>query len=151
MLPHPDYQFSNLHHPPIFMLNAFFAATLPIYPGLGQALNNAGLHTQAATHTRCLMALYPGLPRWAGTKKVKRIWISCFFEARDSEWQWNQLGHMQVCTLLQTDNHTSTPPLCFLQAGCPSWRPTNSIKALKADCKLKNIRLLQQWRPKDAL
>jgi len=31
-------------------------------------------------------------------------------EARDSEWQWHQLGHMQVCTSLQTDNHTSTPP-----------------------------------------
>jgi len=41
-----------------------------------------------------------------------------FTEARDSEWQWRQLGHMQVCTSLQTDNHTSTPPLkCFLQAG----------------------------------
>jgi len=39
---------------------------------------------------------------------------------------------MQVCTSLQTDNHTSTPPLCFLQAGCPSCRPTNSVKALKA-------------------
>jgi len=37
---------------------------------------------------------------------------------------------MQVCTLLQTDNHTGTPPLCFLQAGCPSCRPTNSVKAL---------------------
>jgi len=39
---------------------------------------------------------------------------------------------MQVCTSLQTDNHASTPPLCFLQAGCPSCHPTNSIKALKA-------------------
>ena len=39
---------------------------------------------------------------------------------------------MQVCTLLQTDNHASTPPLSFIQAGCPSYRPTNSIKALKA-------------------
>jgi len=55
-----------------------------------------------------------------------------FTEARDSEWQWNQLGHMQVCTSLQTDNHTSTPPLSFLQTGCPSCRPTNSVKALKA-------------------
>jgi len=55
-----------------------------------------------------------------------------FTEARDSEWQWHQLGHMQVCTSLQTDNHTSTPPLCFLQAGCPSCRPTNSVKVLKA-------------------
>jgi len=32
-----------------------------------------------------------------------------FTEARDSKWQWHQLGHMQVCTLLQTDNHASTP------------------------------------------
>jgi len=39
---------------------------------------------------------------------------------------------MQVCTLLQTDNHANTLPLSFLQAGCPSCRPTNSIKALKA-------------------
>jgi len=39
---------------------------------------------------------------------------------------------MHVCTSLQTDNHASTPPLCFLQAGCPSCRPTNSVKALKA-------------------
>jgi len=52
-----------------------------------------------------------------------------FTEARDSEWQWHQLGHMQVCTLLQTDNHTTTPPLIsFLQV--PSCRPTNSVKAL---------------------
>jgi len=39
---------------------------------------------------------------------------------------------MQVCTSLQTDNHAGTPPLSFLQAGCPSCRPTNSVKALKA-------------------
>jgi len=38
---------------------------------------------------------------------------------------------MQVCTSIQTDNHTSTPPLKFLQAGCPSCHPTNSVKALK--------------------
>jgi len=53
-------------------------------------------------------------------------------EARDIEWQRHQLGHMHVCTSLQTDNHASTSPLSFLQAGCPSCRPTNSIKAPKA-------------------
>jgi len=31
-----------------------------------------------------------------------------FTGARDSERQWYQLGHMQVCTSLQTDNHAST-------------------------------------------
>jgi len=55
-----------------------------------------------------------------------------FTEARDGEWQWHQLGYIQVCTSLQTDNHTSTPPLSFLQAGCPSCHPTNGIRALKA-------------------
>jgi len=54
-----------------------------------------------------------------------------FTEARDSEWQWHQLDHMQVCTSLQTDNHASTTPLSFLQARCPSCHPTNSIKAVK--------------------
>jgi len=49
-----------------------------------------------------------------------------FTGARDSEWQWHQLDHMQGCTSLQTDNHAST------QAGCPFCHPTNSVKALKA-------------------
>jgi len=39
---------------------------------------------------------------------------------------------MQVCTALQTDYYASTPPLSFLQAGCPSCHPSNSVKALKA-------------------
>jgi len=67
-----------------------------------------------------------------------------FTEARDGEWQWHQLGHMQVWTSLQTDNHASTPPLRFLQAGCPSCHPTNSIKALKLHKKLAQIILQEQ-------
>ena len=65
-----------------------------------------------------------------------------FTEATDSEWQWHQLGHMQVCTSLYTDNHASTPPLSFLQAGCPSCCPTNSVKALKA----KNTHGIFSWK-----
>jgi len=56
-----------------------------------------------------------------------------FTEARDSEWQWHQLGHMQVCTSLQTDNPTTQ---VFLQARCLSCRPTNSVKALWPYIKL---------------
>ena len=81
------------------------------------------------THTH-LTALCLGPRGWTGTKKVKTNLD--FTEARDSEWQWHQLGHIQVCTSLQTDNHASTPPLIFLQAGFPSCHPTNSVKALKA-------------------
>jgi len=56
-----------------------------------------------------------------------------FTEATDSEWQRHQLGHMRVCTSLQTDNPTPAPhQSCFIQAGCPSCRPTNRVKALKA-------------------
>jgi len=50
-----------------------------------------------------------------------------FTEARDSEWQWHQCGHMQVCTLLQIDNHTSSPPLCFYGPDAlPAAQPTAS-------------------------
>jgi len=44
-----------------------------------------------------------------------------FTEARDSEWQWHQLGHnnMQVCTSLQTDNHASTTPLSIFTGRMP--------------------------------
>jgi len=34
---------------------------------------------------------------------------------------------MQVCTLLQTNNHTSTPPLCFYRPDAlPAAQPTAS-------------------------
>jgi len=48
-----------------------------------------------------------------------------FTEATDSEWQWHQLGHMQVCTLLQTDNNISTPSLSFYRLDAlPAAQPT---------------------------
>ena len=46
-----------------------------------------------------------------------------FTEARDSEWQWHQLEHMQVCTSLQTDNHASTQPLKFFAGRIPFLPP----------------------------
>jgi len=46
-----------------------------------------------------------------------------FTEARDSEWQWHQLGHMQVCTSLQTGYHASTPPLSFFTGRMPFLPP----------------------------
>jgi len=51
-----------------------------------------------------------------------------FTEARNSEWQWHQLGHMQVFTSLQTDNHASTPPLSFFcrPDALPAAQPTAS-------------------------
>ena len=80
--------------------------------------------------------IHPFNDPFSGTTQVSRYQKGKtdldFTEARYSKWQWHQLGHIQVCTTLQTDNHASTPPLSFLQAGCPSCHPTNSVKALKA-------------------
>ena len=59
-----------------------------------------------------------------------------FTEARDSEWQWHQLGHMQVCISLQTDNHASTPPLnnnthlTSLFPGLSRWAGTRKAKPI---------------------
>jgi len=46
-----------------------------------------------------------------------------FTEARDSEWQWNQLCRMQVWNSLQTDNHASIPPLHFFTGRVPFLPP----------------------------
>ena len=66
-------------------------------------------HTHTQTHTHAHTHTFNG-------PLSRTTWVSWyqkgkndqdFTEARDSEWQWRQLGHMQVCTLLQTDNHSS--------------------------------------------
>ena len=68
---------------------------------------------------------------FSGTTRVSRYQKGKtnldFTEARDSEWQLHQLGHMQVCTSLQTDNHASTPPLSFYRPDAlPAAQPTAS-------------------------
>jgi len=56
-----------------------------------------------------------------------------FTEARDSEWQWHQLGHMQGCTSLQTDNHISTPPLSFFTGRMPFLSPNQQRQSTEGD------------------
>jgi len=68
---------------------------------------------------------------FSGTTRVSRYQKGKinleFTGARDSEWQWHQLGHMQVCTSLQTDNHASIPPLSFYRPDAlPAAQPTAS-------------------------
>jgi len=102
---------------------------------------SASSDTTAAKHLSKLATyihtyIHPFNGPFSGTTQVSRYQKGKtnldFTEARDSEWRWHQLGHMQVCNSLQTDNHASTPPLSFLQVGCPSCHPSNSVKALKA-------------------
>ena len=56
-----------------------------------------------------------------------------FTEARDSEWQWHQLGHMQICTSLQTDNHTSTSLLSFFTGRMPFLPPNQQRQSTEGN------------------
>ena len=59
-------------------------------------------------------------------------------EARDSEWQWHQLGHMQVCTSLQTYNHASAPPLGFF-VPCSRFRATTKTLLVAVHMGMNNL------------
>ena len=92
---------------------------------------HARTHTHTHTHT-CLTALYPGLPGWAGTRKENPIWILLKQETvSGSGIRW------AICKSASRSRQITTPAphhSVFLQDGCPSCCPTNSVKALKA-CK----------------
>jgi len=85
--------------------------------------------THTHTQTR-LTALFPGLPGWAGTRKVKPIWTLLKQETvSGSGIRWAE------CKSAPRSRQITTPApqhSVFLQAGCPSCHPTNSIRALKA-------------------
>ena len=49
-----------------------------------------------------------------------------FTEARDSEWQWHQLGHMQVCTSLQTTMPAPHHLVFYRPDALPAVQPTAS-------------------------
>ena len=78
---------------------------------------------QLYTHTHT----HPFNGPFSGTTRVGRYQKGQtnldFTEARDSEWQWHQLGHIQVCTSLQIDNHASTQPLSFFKGRMPFLPP----------------------------
>ena len=88
------------------------------------------------THTR-LTALCPGLHGWAGTRKVIPVWILLKQETvSGSEIRW------AVCKSAPCSRQITTPAprrSVFLQAGCPSCCPTNSVKALTCSCYSNKI------------
>ena len=63
--------------------------------------------------------------------------------ARDSERQWYQLGHMQVCTSLQTDNHASTSLLKFFTGRMPFLPPNRRCQSTEG--KKSKDHLLAQY------
>ena len=82
---------------------------------------------RATNNTIMLHTRHPFNGPFSGTTQVRRYQKGKtnldFSEARDCEWQWHQLCHMQVCTLPQTNNHTSNLPLCFFTGRTPFLPP----------------------------
>jgi len=58
-----------------------------------------------------------------------------FTEARDSEWQRHQLGHMQVCTSIQTVNNASTPLLSFFADRMPFLPPNQQRQSTEGNLR----------------
>jgi len=72
-----------------------------------------------------------------------------FTEARDSEWQWHQMGRMQVCTSLQTDNHASTSPLSFFTGRMPFLPPNQQRQSTEGKSTEGTILLMpNNWKKK---
>ena len=71
-------------------------------PSLAAAAAAAAAATITTTTTTT--TLHPFNGPLSGTTQVSRYQKGKtspdFIEERDSEWQWHQLGHMQVCTSL---------------------------------------------------
>jgi len=72
-----------------------------------------------------------------------------FTEARDSEWQWHQLGRMKVCTALQRDSHASTLPLKFFTGQMPFLPPNQQRQSTEGIIqKLTQVSLIYCTEPK---
>ena len=88
-------------------------------------------HTNTHTHIH-LMALFPRLPGLAGTRKAKPIWILLKQETVSGggiSWATCKSAPSSRQITMPAPHHS-----IFFQAGCPSCRPTNSVKAPKARC-----------------
>jgi len=93
------------------------------------------------THTHPFNGPFPGLPRWAGTRNVKPIWILLKQETVGGSgisWAICKSAPRSRQITTRTPHHS-----LFLQAGCPSCRPTNRVKALKELVNRK--RSSQEW------
>jgi len=97
--------FLQVTHPHLQHSKSVLKAQWRFIPGTTRREHSHNLHT------------HPFNDPFSGTTQVSRYQKGKtnvdFTEATDSEWQWHQLGYMQVCTSLQTDNHASTPATTY--------------------------------------
>ena len=74
--------------------------------------------------------LCPGLPRWVGTRRINHSGFC--WSRHDGVAVASAEPYASYLHIAPQDNHASTSSVRFLQDRCPSWHPTNSVKALKA-------------------
>ena len=82
------------------------------------------------THTH-LTVIFLGLPRWAGTRNVKPIWILL---KQKRQWVAVAVASAGPYASLHLDPDRQPhqqPTTLFFTGRCPSCHPTNSVKALK--------------------
>jgi len=76
------------------------------------------------THTTILQP-FPGPPRWAGARReLLDLWCNGRLTEADTDQSAGRHSIRPTSAHLPPSTH-------FLQAGCPSCRPANSVKALK--------------------
>ena len=94
------------------------------------ALLCAVQHTHTHTHTHPFNGPLSGTT-WVSRYQKGKTNLD-FTGARDSEWQWHQLGMRKSAPRSRQITMPAPHHSVFLQAGCSSCRPTNSVRALKA-------------------
>jgi len=95
-----------------------------------------------------LMALFPGLPRWAATRKVKPILILLKQETvSGSSISW------AICKSAphshQTDNHASTSPLSFFTGRMPFLSPNQQPKSNEGNTYIHTYKFIlrqKSWK-----
>ena len=91
------------------------------------------------THNR-LTALFPGLPRWAGTRKVKPVWILMKQETvRGSGISWAICKSTPRSRQITTPRNTSTPSISFFTGWITFLLPNQQYQSTKGKFKPEEL------------
>ena len=91
-------------------------------------------HTHTHTHTHTFNGPLSGTTQVSRYQKGKTNLD--FTEARDSEWQWHQLGHMQSAPRSrQINNHASTPSLKIFTGQMPFLSPNQQRQSTEGSSR----------------
>ena len=100
------------------------------------------LHMHTHTHT-CLTALFPGLPGWAGTRKVKPIWILLKQETvSGSGISW------AICKSAPCSRQTTTPAphTLFFTGRMPFLPPNQQCQSTEGTClPVTSLLFIEVW------